>query len=208
MLKGTSAGLIHNLGLHQKPAESQARLSCIRPVFIIKMKLFFSPRTKKTWWGYVLRTGTSINATDLRLQILPNVVSDASVCYCGSLHVFIVVLNSRHTYYSTTNLFISPAAHLSVGGCFCQQDTDVKDRLLHKQCLKCDYNQMCMQIISVATDFVISHRCMLSEMHFTCCSQGNKKENKPSLFSCQLVKKTSTTWWKVLHGMISTEREV
>lgn len=141
--------------------------------------LFYHYRTKKTktkknWWGYVLRTGISINANNVKLQILPNVVSDASVCYRGSLHVFVVVLNTRHTCYSTTNLFISPAAHLSVGGCFCQQDTDVKDRLLHKQCLKCDYNQMCMQIISEAVNFVVSHRCMLSEMHFTCCCQGNK----------------------------------
>lgn len=27
-----------------------------------------------------------------------------------------------------------------------------KDRLLHEQCLKCDYNQMCMQIVSEAKD--------------------------------------------------------
>lgn len=46
---------------------------------------------------------------------------------------------------------------------FCQQDTDIKDRLLHNQCLKCDYNQMCMQIVSEAEDFVISHRYMLLE---------------------------------------------
>lgn len=160
-------GSVHNLDLHQKPAESQARLCCFT---ITEQK----NKKQKNWWGYVLRTGISINANNVKLQILPNVVSDASVCYRGSLHVFIVVLNTRHTCYSTTNLFISPAAHLSVGGCFCQQDTDVKDRLLHKQCLKCDYNQMCMQIISEAVNFVVSHRCMLSEMHFTCCCQGNK----------------------------------
>lgn len=48
---------------------------------------------------------------------------------------------------------------------------------------------MCMQIISEAVDVVISHRCMLSEMHFTCCNQGNKKENKPSFFSAKWQKK-------------------
>lgn len=158
------------------------------------MTLIFSPRTKKNWRGYILR---SINANKVRLQILPIVVLGSSACYCGTLHVFFVVWNSRHTCYSTTNLFISPAAHLSVGGCFCQQDTDVKDRLLHKQCLKCDYNQMCMQIKSEAVDFVISHRCMLSEMLFTCCCQGNKNEYKP-FFSAIWPNKTPTTGWKVL----------
>lgn len=48
---------------------------------------------------------------------------------------------------------------------------------------------MCMQIISEAVDVVISHRCMLSEMHFTCCNQGNKKENKPSFFTASWQKK-------------------
>lgn len=168
-------GSVHSLDLHRKPTESQARLKCIRPVLPLKWHYFSAQKR----WGYKSRTGISINVNDLRFQICPGVVSGVFACYCGTSHVFIVVLNSRHTCYPTTNLFISPAAHLSVGGCFCQQDTDVKDRLLHKQCLKCDYNQMCMQIISEATDFVISHRCMLSEVHHTCCCQGNKKWNKP-----------------------------
>lgn len=103
--------------------------------------------------------------------MLPSVVLDACVRCGGGLLVFIVALNSRHTCYPATNLFISPAARLSVGGCLCQQDTDVKDRLLRKRCLKCDYNQMCMQIITEAADFAISHRCMLSETLFTCCCQ-------------------------------------
>lgn len=36
-------------------------------------------------------------------------------------------------------------------------DTTIKDRLLHNQCLKCDYEQMCTQIASEAEDFLISH---------------------------------------------------
>lgn len=183
-----------------------AQTELLLPCFSIKIWFFFlsTPTTKKNvaapWWSYILRT----NANDPRLQILPNVVSDARVRCRGSLLVFIVALNSRHTCYSTTNLFISPAAHLSVVGCLCQQDTDVKDRLLHKRRLKCDYNQMCMQIISEAVDFAVSHRCMLSETLFTFCCQETIK-NLFFLPAGQI--KPSTIWWKVLDGMIAGERE-
>lgn len=128
------------------------------------------------------------NADDLSPRMLPNVVLDACVRCGGGLLVFIVALNSPHTCYSATNLFISPAAHLSVGGCLCQQDTDVKDRLLRKRCLKCDYNQMCMQIITEAADFAISHRCMLSETLFTCCCQETIINHLFFSFFCQLAK--------------------
>lgn len=176
---------------------AQAVLPCV----IIKIALFFTARTttKKIVTAprsCVVTTGIRATANDLRIQIPPNVVSDASD---GSLRVFMMVLNSQHTCYSTTNLFISPAAHLSVGGCFCQQDTDVKGRLLHKRCLKCDYNQMCMQIISEAVDFADIAQMHAFRNALYVLLSGNKVENKPSLSlslslffffsSCQLVKK-------------------
>lgn len=38
-----------------------------------------------------------------------------------------------------------------------QRDTDIKDRLLRNQCLKCDYDQMCMQIVSASGGFSQYH---------------------------------------------------
>lgn len=82
------------------------------------------------------------------------------------------------TFYIVCIPAISPQISLSLwqlsflfNRSFCQQDTDIKDRLLHNQCLKCDYNQMCMQIVSEAEDFAISHRYMLLEQSFMSCHQ-------------------------------------
>lgn len=61
-----------------------------------------------------------------------------------------------------------------------QQDTDIKDRLLRNQCLKCDYNQMCMQIVSESEDFAVSHRCMLSQQSFVSCHQRESEHPRIS----------------------------
>lgn len=47
-------------------------------------------------------------------NVLTNVAPNVSVCCCSCLGVFITVLNRLHTCYSSTNLFISLAAHLSI----------------------------------------------------------------------------------------------
>lgn len=83
----------------------------------------------------------------------------------------------------------------------CQWDTDIKDRLLHNQCLKCDYNQMCTQIISEAEDFVISHRCMLLEQSFMSCHQRESAHRRISAiwqkmsWTYSMIQKIQKEWF-------------
>lgn len=87
---------------------------------------------------------------------------------------------------------------------FCQQGTDIKDRLLHNQCLKCDYNQMCMQIVSEAEDFAISHRYMLLGHSFMSCHQKESVRHRISAI-WQEKKRCVALYRKISQGMVSAD---
>lgn len=67
-----------------------------------------------------------------------------------------------------------------------QRDTDIKDRLLRNQCLKCDYNQMCMQIVSASEDFrsITQMHAITTEL----CVLPSERIRAPSGF-CHLARK-------------------
>lgn len=78
-----------------------------------------------------------------------------------------------------------------------QQDTDIKDRLLRNQCLKCDYNQMCMQIVSASEDFrsITQMHAITTEL----CVLPSERIRAPSSF-CHLARQG---WAHRHHGNIS-----
>ena len=65
--------------------------------------------------------------------------------------LFIIV--SMHGCYLQIFFFISFQSS-------CQWGTDIKDRLLHNQRSKCDYDQMCTQIVSE-----VQRICDITQMH-------------------------------------------
>lgn len=78
-----------------------------------------------------------------------------------------------------------------------QQDTDIKDRLLRNQCLKCDYNQMCMQIVSASEDFrsITQMHAITTEL----CVLPSERIRAPSSF-CHLARQG---WAHQHHSNIS-----
>lgn len=97
-------------------------------------------------------------------KILTNAVP-TRICQHSCLGVFITIKQCEYLLVAYKALYLCGSSFQRS----CQQDTDIKNRLLHNQCLKCDYDQMCTQIVSEAEDFVISHRCMFLEQSFMSC---------------------------------------
>lgn len=93
------------------------------------------------------------------------------------------------------------AAQLSIQWENSASRTQTLDRLLHNQCLKCDYDQMCAQIVSEAEDFVISHRCMLLEQSFMSCHQRKSAHHRISA----IWQKDFWTYSMMQKGMIPAE---
>lgn len=103
-------------------------------------------------------------------KILTNAVP-TRICCRSCLGVFITIKQCAYLPVAYKALYLCGSSFQRS----CQQDTDIKDRLLHNQCLKCDYDQMCTQIVSEAEDFVISHRCMFLEQSFMSCFSENNQ---------------------------------